>query len=166
MVDTSFASPPLEVSLPGSFEFDAISNDGQRLYLIQHAAASQYFVRLADVRTGHLDATVIFDKSDGSATMSGVRLSSVPASDGHWLFSVYARRDKSAFIHALSLDNPLAFCIDLPGTGYASDPRELLWSVTMSPDGQRVYATNGATGIVLRRAPAPTVSRPSPARGT
>src|SRR5690242_20319740 len=35
VIDTTFTLSPREISLPGRFRFDAISNDGDRLYLIQ-----------------------------------------------------------------------------------------------------------------------------------
>ena len=31
--------------------------------------------------------------------MAGLRLSGVASPDGHWLYSIYARQDKGAFIH-------------------------------------------------------------------
>jgi hypothetical protein len=81
--------------------------------------------------------------------MSGLRLSGVASADGHWLYSVYARQDKSAFIHMLSMDNPIAFCIDLPGSGYSSDPTGKYWSLALSRDGSHLYAANLAMGVVV-----------------
>src|SRR5712664_3574120 len=89
-----------------------------------------------------------FDKSDGSSAMAGVRLSGIPSHDGQWLYSVYVREDKSAFIHALNLDVPFALCLDLPGSGYMANPDEFHWSLAMNGAGTHLYAANGATGIV------------------
>ncbi len=154
IVDTSYAIPAKLVDLSGFFDFDAISNDGQRVYVIQHlylnSSASQYYVRFLNVGSGRLDPTIVFDKSDGSSAMAGLRLSGVASPDGHWLYSVYARQDKSAFIHALSLDNPLAFCIDLPGSGYSTSQDAFHWSLALSRDGSQLYAANGAMGIVAQ----------------
>jgi len=80
--------------------------------------------------------------------MAGVRLSGVASQDGLWLYSVYVREDKSAFIHALNMDVPFALCIDLPGSGYATNPDEFQWSVAMNAAGTHLYAANGAMGIV------------------
>jgi len=77
-----------------------------------------------------------------------VRLSGVASPDGHWLFSMYVREDGGPFVHALSLDGPFAFCLDLPGHGYLSDPAEKQWSLVMNRNGTRVYAVNGATGTI------------------
>jgi hypothetical protein len=150
VVDTTFAQQPVAIDLPGDFRFDAISNDGLRLYLIQYRSDSHYFVRFYDLGTHQLDPTIIFDKSDGSAAMTGVRLSGVADPSGQWLYSVYARKDKSAFIHMLSLDStPIAFCIDLPGSGYATDASAFSWSLALNGTGTRLYAVNRATGVVL-----------------
>jgi hypothetical protein len=148
VVDTTFTQPPAAVDLPGDFRFDAISNDGQRIYLIEYQSDSHYFVRFFDIGRHQLDPTIVFDKSDGSAAMSGVRLSGVADPNGQWLYSVYARKDKSAFIHMLSLENPIAFCIDLPGSGYETDPSAFAWSLALNGPGTRLYAVNRATGVV------------------
>lgn len=148
VIDTTYATQPQAVELPGFFNFDAVSNDGARIYLIERVTSSDYRVRLFNIGTGRLDPNIVFDKNDGTAAMTGSRVSGVPSPDGHWLYSLYVRPDKSAFIHALSLDGPLAFCLELPGSGYASNPEEFHWALAMSADGSHLYAANGAMGIV------------------
>ena len=164
LIDTSYARAPQRVDLKGFFNFDAVSNDGQRIFVIQYVSTTEYFVRRFDLPAGQLDPNVIFDKSDGSTAMGGLRLSEVPSSDGQWLYSVYVRQDRSAFIHALALDDTgIAFCIDLPGSGYAANVNEFHWSLALSADGSHLYAANGATGIIadvnLNRNAPPSVSR-------
>ena len=150
LVDTSYAIPPRQIDLTGDFTFDAVSNNGNRIFLIEHISATHYFVRRYDVEIGQLDPNVIIDKSDGNSAMAGIRLSGTASADGSRLYSVYVRKDKSAFIHALYLDDSgLAFCVELPGSGYASDPNEFHWSLALSPDGRHLYAANGASGIVV-----------------
>jgi hypothetical protein len=148
VVDTSYAKAMQQVNLNGLFGFDAVSNDGRRIFLIEYLDGNQYQVRFYDLGAGRLDPNVIFDKSDGSSAMAGVRLSGVASHDGQWLYSVYVRADKSAFIHALNLDVPFALCLDLPGSGYSTNPDEFQWSLAMSAAGTHLYAANGATGIV------------------
>jgi len=80
--------------------------------------------------------------------MSGVRLSGVGSSSGGWLFSMYIRDRANPFIHALNLEAPFAFCLDLPGNGYSDDGAAFMWSLAMSPDGSRVYAANLAAGTL------------------
>lgn len=148
VVDTSYAKAMQQVNLNGLFGFDAVSNDGRRIFLIEYLDGNQYHVRFYDLSTGRLDPNVIFDKSDGSSAMAGVRLSGIASHDGQWLYSVYVRSNKSAFIHALNLDVPFALCLDLPGSGYSTNPDEFQWSLAMNAAGTHLYAANGATGIV------------------
>jgi hypothetical protein len=148
VVDTSSMKAGAPIRLAGSFQFDAISNDGMRLYLVEFLSGANYRVRVYNVPAGHLESYVVVDKSDSSASMTGIRLSGVPSPDGQWLYSVYSRPHQGAFIHALNLNQPYAFCLELPGSGYESSPDELQWSLALSAGGSRLFATNGATGIV------------------
>lgn len=146
VIDTTFTLGPREISLPGRFRFDAISNDGDRLYLIQDVSAGEYHVRVYNVSSSQLDPNFIFDKNEGGEAMSGLRLSGVASIGGGWLFSVYARANQGAFIHALNLDGPFALCLDLPGTGGVAS---LDWSLALSRDGKKLYASNPAMGVVV-----------------
>ena len=148
LFDTTFSKPPAPIELHGFFEFDAVSNDGKRVYLIEYASASIYRVRVYNVGVG-LDPNVVFDKSDGTNAMTGTRLSGVASPDGRWLFSVYAREHASPFVHALDLNSSIAFCLDLPGSGYASGSDDAMrWSLALSADGIHLYAANGTLGVV------------------
>jgi YVTN family beta-propeller protein len=148
VIDTTYSVSPRPVDLHGNFNFDAISNDGRRLYLIEFVSTTIYRVRMYNVLQGLMDPTIVFDKSDGSQAMAGLRIAGVAAPDGSMLYSIYVRQDKSPFIHALTLGGPIAFCIDLPGSGYATGADAFHWSLAQSPDGTRLYASNAATGTV------------------
>jgi DNA-binding beta-propeller fold protein YncE len=152
VVDTSFGSTPVQVELKGWFDFDAISNDGKNLYLIQYIAPQLYHVRLYHVALHQLDSTVIVEKGNSPNTpMAGVKLMSVPSPDGEWLFTLYARQNEGAFIHGLRLGGDPwagAACIDLPGEGYNKDPGQFRWSLAVDPGNSRLYAVNGAMGWV------------------
>jgi hypothetical protein len=164
VVDTSSMKAAAPIDLAGIFDFDAISNDGHRIYMIEYLAGANYRVRLFDVASAQLDPNVVVDKTDGAADMTGIRVSGIASPDGQWLYSVYARPNSGAFIHALNLTGPYAFCLDLPGSGYQSSSDEFQWSLAMNTDGTRIYATNGAKGIIAEvhsepSGPAPTVVR-------
>jgi hypothetical protein len=148
VIDTSYKNAAKRIDMNGYFQFDAVSNDGQRIYLIQYLSSNGYYVRDFNVGSGKLDPNIIVDKTDGSAAMSGLRLSGVASRDGQWLYSVYIREHKGAFIHALNLESNLAICIDLPGAGYASSGDGFHWSLAMSADGSHLYAANGAMDLV------------------
>jgi DNA-binding beta-propeller fold protein YncE len=170
LVDTSTLKIKHQIDLIGYFAFDALSNDGQRLYLIQYLNGTEYYVRLYDVQAGQLDANIVVDKADGNQAMVGQRLTGLAGLDGHWLLSMYVRQHDRPFIHALGLDGAFAFCVDLPGSGFASDPAQFNWSIALSPDGKSLYAANTATGTVteidtqqpqLKRTAHITLSAPS-----
>jgi hypothetical protein len=150
LIDTSYAKAPQQIDLQGFFNFDAVSNDGRRIFVIQYVTNTEYFVRRYDVGAGQLYENVIFDKADGSTAMGGLRLGGVPSRDGQWLYSAYVRQDKSSFIHALALDDSgIAYCVDLPGNGYSADVNEFHWSLALNTEGSRLYAANGATGMIV-----------------
>ncbi len=148
LIETPALKVIRRIDLTGFFNFDAVSNDGHRLYLIQNIDGKAYYVRWYDLAMGRLDPNVVFDKSDGENAMSGLRLSGVASAGGGWLFSMYVRDQAGPFIHALSLDGPIAFCLDLPGSGYADDGSAMQWSLALGPGGYTVYAANLASGEV------------------
>jgi hypothetical protein len=160
--DTAFAQPPRAIDLGGYFQFDAISNDGERLFLIQYINGTDYHVRVYDMGAGALNPNFVVDKEEGGDAMAGLKLSGVASHDGQWLFSVYARPDKGAFIHALHMDGGFALCLDLPDTGKGfavGDNSSLDWSLALSPDGATLYASNPAMGVVT------VISAVSPSQG-
>src|SRR5450759_4431023 len=116
LVDTSQFKVATRIDLDGYFEFDAIDNTGQRLYVIEYTNVTQgyYRVRVYEVAAGQLGSYTVIDKGGNGAPdpMSGVRLSGVFSPDGQWLYSVYARQGSGAFVHALNLSAPYAYCLD------------------------------------------------------
>jgi DNA-binding beta-propeller fold protein YncE len=150
IINTAAMQIAARIDLDGFFDFDAISNDGGRMFLIQYLNGKEYYVRLYDVGVRKLDPNPIVDKSDGGEAMAGVRLSGVASSGGSWLFSIYVRDHANPFVHALSLDGPLALCLDLRGGGYADDGTAMQWTLAISPSGKDLYAANASSGDVAR----------------
>ena len=155
---------PRRVDLKGWWEFDAISDDGTRLYLLEYLYGNAYRVRVYLMGDQKLDPQVVVDKTDPRESMAGVRLTSVGSADGQYEYTVYARETEGAFIHALSLGGPpISFCLDLPGSGYANTFDEFRWSLVMNPEGTTLYAVNAAIGaaveIGIGNAEPPTVQR-------
>jgi hypothetical protein len=150
VIKTSPLRISARVDLDGFYDFDAISNDGKRMFLIQYVNGKQYYVRFFDVAAGKLDPYPVVDKNEGGDAMTGIRLSGIAATGGGWLFSMYVRDHANPFVHALSLDTPLAFCLDLRGGGYADDGTAMQWTLAMSPTSTDLYAVNAASGEVAR----------------
>ena len=147
--DSSLAHTFTQIDLRGDFQFDALSNDGNNLYLIQKLTdAKHYQVRLYNVAGHSLATAPVVDKREPNEPMYGIRGNSIAATGANNVYTVYVR-DKGPFIHALPLEQPFAFCVDLPkksGSFAAEDQSR--WSLALSPDESRVYAVNPALGLV------------------
>lgn len=152
VIDTTQLKVVTRADLDGYFEFDAISNDGLRIYVIEYTNPTQgyYRVRVYEVDAGQLGPYTVIDKGNNGVPepMTGVRLSGVFSPDGQWLYSVYARQNSGAFVHALNLGAPYAYCLDLPDSGSPADAFH--WSLALTADGKHLYAANGAMGTVTQ----------------
>ncbi len=152
LVPIGFTQRPRRIALSGDFSFDAVSNDGSRLYLIESLAASQpghYRVRQYDVAAGALNPQVVVDKREiASASMTGTRISGVFSPDGRWQYSLYINPSTGPFIHALNLESPYAWCIDLPTGG--GTYQQMMWSLAIKPTGSALFAVNPTLGEIAR----------------
>jgi WD40 repeat protein len=172
IVDTSLVRLAAFAEVPGPFTYDAISDDGTSLYLIEQItsqaaqnlsgvnAAYGYRVRVYDVPAGKMSETLVVDvklaaQTDGNnaetrldGIMSGIYQSSVPSRDGRWNFSFYYNPNRGPFIHVLHLDSRSAFCIlDLPLVSGGYEKR-LGWSLALTASGKTLYAVNGPLGLI------------------
>ena len=172
VVDTSLVKLAAFAEIPGAFSYDAISDDGSSLYLIEKMtpdAAQQlpgvnaeygYRVRVYDVPAEKLSETLVVDVKLAAQTngnnaetridgiMNGIYQSSVPSRDGRWNFSFYYNPGRGPFIHVLHLDSRSAFCIlDLPLVSGGFEKR-LGWSLALTASGKTLFAVNGPLGLV------------------
>src|SRR5256884_965296 len=150
------------IRVNGDFVFDALSNDGNSLYLIQKMKdPNHYQVRLYDVAAGALMLQPVVDKREPNEPMNGIRGDSVADPAGNPVYTVYIR-DAGPVIHAHPMSQPFAFCVDLPPSTHANDMEmQFHWSLAVSRDGGSLYATNGALGTVavMTTGDAPAVVR-------
>jgi hypothetical protein len=140
------------LSLRGDFEVETVSADGTRLFLIEHLhapGAPRYVVRLYDLRRERLEAKPLRAKSKSRLRfMTGYAWSGVGSPDGRWLLTLYLdTRRSAAFVHALDLDRSLPACIDLPSGRGEIDVLKR-YTLTLSPDGRRLFAANPVLGVV------------------
>ena len=172
VIDTAAARVAATVALDDKFAYDAISDDGTSLYLIEPISTDKarsligyespygYRVRVYDVPSATLVPTPVVDQKLASQTtndhaqtrvdgiMSGIYQSSVQSRDGNWNFSFYYNPSRGPFIHALHLSARFAFCIlDLP-TAPKGFEKRLGWSLAIAPANTTMYAANGSLGLV------------------
>jgi DNA-binding beta-propeller fold protein YncE len=134
------------VTANGSLSFDAVSDDGQNLYVIEHLVpAPHYAVRVATAYTSELQPGILGQIKAPGLEMSGLYHASVPVSGG-WLLSLYSSPTAGPFIHALNTTQLYAQCIlNMPDVPVALRPA---WSMVLDPKHPRLYAVNAAGGVV------------------
>src|SRR4029079_3748803 len=115
------------LTLRGDFSFDALSPDGQTLYLIQHVGDEndvfKYLVRAYDLRARRLLPQVIADKHQQGWIMRGLPMKRLASADGRWVYTLYRQDGGYPFVHALDAVNRSAVCIGIPAQG-RQDPLE------------------------------------------
>src|SRR5215813_15230327 len=151
VMDSGLARKPVTASLPGAFTFDGLSNDGQRLYLLEWVRPGSYQVRMFDLARGLLYPDVIADKREIGQLMSGEALTSLTSSDGSTQLTLYQRSARNeAFVHELPIGQrqslPLAYCQDLPAPASG-------WGFVRSTRGDTFFAVNPAAGWVVELEP-------------
>jgi hypothetical protein len=103
------------ITLRGDFTLDAISPDGDRLYLIQAKRGARYAVRAYDVARRQLVPGAIVDPDEADEPMVGLPVARAMSADGRWAYTLYDKQGKEWFIHALDTERGEARCIDLDG---------------------------------------------------
>jgi len=158
LVDTQAGKLVKSIHLDGDFTLDAVSPKGTILYLLEYyqAGTSHYDVRAYDVQANQLVPGSIVDKTAINEKMQGEALTRQMSDDGDMTYTLYINTaTNKAFIHILWLtdrvDNSIPFpaiarCIDLP---VGSSPALLrYYTLTLSQDGQTLYAANAALGTL------------------
>jgi hypothetical protein len=146
IVDLTLKRINRTVNANGDLAFDALSNDGRNLYLIEHLVpAPQYVVRVASFEgSGLADGVLGQIKTAEPEVMNGIYHASVAVGD--WLLSLYSNPGRGPFIHALNTTQFYAQCIlNMPDVPVALRPA---WSMLLDAKRQRLYAVNGAGGVI------------------
>jgi hypothetical protein len=134
------------VNANGDVGFDAISDDGKNLYLVEHLVpAPHYAVRVASFNGGFVDGVLGQIKTAEPEVMNGLYHASV-AVGSDWFLSLYSNPSHGPFIHALNTTQLYAQCIlNIPDVPLALRPA---WSMVQDPKRLKLYAVNGAGGVV------------------
>lgn len=131
VVDTADLTVAGEISLEGSFSFDAISPDGSTIYLAHHLDprdVTAYEVRAYDVATERLLADPIVDTETVELTMRGSPLTRETGPGGRWEYTLYDGGRGVPFVHVLDTVDGEARCIALGHLG-SSGPRKAAMSL-------------------------------------
>ena len=143
-VDTRTGTRSL-ISLRGSFQPEAVSLDGRRLFVIQYVRRG-YRVRLYDLPRGALRPGELRPQNENEP-MRGYPAYAIGAPDGRWLLTLYVKpKEHESFVHALDLRRAVAYCIDLPGHARSGDLAK--YALALSPDGRTLVAANPAVGAL------------------
>ncbi|MCP9484309.1 MAG: hypothetical protein MSC30_00445 [Gaiellaceae bacterium MAG52_C11] len=108
------------LELRGSWSFDALSPDGRLLYAVQYLGSAEnarYRVRAIELASGRLLAGSVADSSEAPGEMRGSPMTRATSRDGGWAYTLYAKPNGTAFVHALDTRHRKAVCIDLPWRG-------------------------------------------------
>jgi hypothetical protein len=132
VLDTKRLTPRTAVTLRGDFTLDAISPDGNRLYLIQSTSPddlTRYAVRAYDVAEHRLLPGAVVDKEEADEPMRGVPIARAMSRHGRWAYTLYDDAGGHDFIHALDTVAGAAKCIDLDSLAGHRDPVSLRLAV-------------------------------------
>jgi outer membrane protein assembly factor BamB len=142
---------PDTIELAGNFAAEALSTDGQSLFVVQYSPArnpNRYQVRRLDLNTEKVSDVYTVD-GHLQESMRGTARIQAMSPDGTRLYTLYTLRNGGtpyAFIHVLSLDEQWAHCIDLP-PAFAQSAHSST-ALTVSTDGSGLYVANSAAGML------------------
>lgn len=153
------------IDLEGDFSFDAISPDGERLFLVEYPnprKSTVYRVRVYDVAGERLLPEPLIDSKTASIVMRGLPVTRATGRSGDVEYTLYDGLGEP-FIHALDTAAPSALCIPLPpprtrnpaGYGLKVAARELV--VTDRRGTFAIVDTEANTAA--RPEPAPWITR-------
>ncbi len=162
------------ITLRGDFTLDAVSPDGDRLYLIQSLSRrdiTRYAVRAYDVSAGRLLKRPIVDPAEADEPMQGSPLARAMSENGRWAYTLYDGNGEHPFIHALDTQAGTAKCVDLDQLSGTDDLFGM--RLTVGPSGAILLSDSQSARTLLTvdpqtfavREPAAVPARtPAPAR--
>ena len=150
------------VTLRGDFSFDALSPDGDLLYLIEYVAPhdpTRYVVRAYDISAGRLLRGPIVDPREPDEAMRGYPITRATSPNGRWAYTLYDGAGGHPFVHALDTRERSAACIDLHALAGRQDLYDLRLAV--SADGESFSVMDGSNALALVDASTFEVAEPA-----
>jgi hypothetical protein len=118
---TILSTKPLRVretvTIKGDLGFDALSQHGRTMYLIEHVSEENLFryrVRAFDLVKHRLISRVVADKRQASWVMEGYPVARASTTNGHWVYTLYSNGNNYPFVHALDTVTRTAVCVGIP----------------------------------------------------
>jgi len=142
-------APRGSVTLKGDFSFDAISPNGDWLYLIHYTSPqdpTRYLVQAYDLRRRRLALAPIVDPTAPHEKMRGNPLTRAMSADGRWAYTLYDGGGGTPFVHALDTVARSAHCIDLDSLSANSDLSKLRLAVVGG--GKQLEIRGGPGGTI------------------
>jgi hypothetical protein len=141
VVDAEGRTAAHRFTLPPSFRVEAISREGDFLFLEQRFVDGSYAVRGYDLLSGRLLPGSLGRKGE-TVRMQGDAGQVVASPDGRWLLTVYVETtSNTAFVHALNLIERTAICIPLPPCVRCGADD---WTLDLAADSRTLRATNSS----------------------
>ena len=134
------------IELTGHWVFDAISPDGSTIYAVQYADLSHYSVRAIDTVSGRVLAAPVVDKREPQEEMRGSPMTRAWGPGRAWAYTLYAKPDGTAFVHALDTKGRTALCLDLPWRGVGDGIGTV--RLRVSADGRSLVLRQPAVGTL------------------
>jgi len=152
VLDTRTLATLRTIALPGAFAFDALSPDGDRLYVTQfpngYNGPIRYVVRSLGLASGRLEPGAIVDKTEPGERMAGIPMARSWSRNGASAYTLYNGLESHAFVHALDTVRRSARCIDLPWSADAQSGLERT-RMTVTKDDVLVLSERGV-GVLAR----------------
>jgi DNA-binding beta-propeller fold protein YncE len=166
VLDARDLSTHRQITLPGSFAFDAVSPDGRILYLVQYTSPpdpTRYLVRGYDVAREQLMPGPVVDPDEAGRPMTGRPITRAMSPDGQWAYTLY-KGDDEPFVHALDTPARAAVCVDLPALeGYRGLRRIQL---NVAPDGSSLDLVDRGSSVASVDTATFEVTTPSASTGS
>ena len=152
LLRTQDLSTSAQISLKGTFAFDALSPNGAMIYLIQHRTTQDvqhYVVRAYDLNARKLLPGRIADKTQKSWVMQGWAVSRATSSSGRWVYTLYANPGGTPFVHALDTVKGVAHCVGIPWPATDANQSEV-YNFRLTLAGTKLAVRMGTGGDVYR----------------
>jgi len=147
VVETKTLRSLKRIDLTGHWAFDALSPDGKTIYALQYGVpgSGHYTVRAIDAVRGRVAAEPIVDEREPDEAMLGSPMTRAWSPNRAWAFTLYAKPNGTAFVHALDTSRRTAVCLDLPWKDAGAEAVGRV-RLQVSPDGNTLTLRQPGVG--------------------